>query len=303
MGGKGKDMTDYSKPGPGAYDPTNSVNKDRTVAYSIPKSIKERDVSPEERQKPGPGNYEAKSTFGSGFKAEVKGRPKERIGNDNPGPGNYESNYSPTKDRIPAYKMGTGQSRADIVSKDQSSKPGPGGYDDGYTFGKDGVKYTIRQKSPDHNKNDTPGPGNYDGNSSAVKDRVPAYKIDGGTNRTNIVSRDQQDRPGPGGYDDGDYFGKNAQKVSIRGKSPDKIGNDNPGPGNYNADPSSVKDRVPAYKMGNGQSRADIVSKDQSNLPGPGGYDDGNNFGKGGISYTIRQKSPEKLDNGLPGPG
>ena len=39
------------------------------------------------------------------------------------------------------------------------------------------------------------------------------------------------------------------------------------------------------------------------NLPGPGGYDDHNNFGKDGIKYSIRGKSPEARDNGLPGPG
>ena len=39
------------------------------------------------------------------------------------------------------------------------------------------------------------------------------------------------------------------------------------------------------------------------NLPGPGGYDDHANFGKDGIKYSFMGKSPEKLDNGVPGPG
>ena len=45
MGGKAKDMTDYSKPGPGQYNPTDSVTKDKTVSYSIAKTTRERSVS------------------------------------------------------------------------------------------------------------------------------------------------------------------------------------------------------------------------------------------------------------------
>ena len=94
--------------------------------------------------------------------------------------------------------------------------PGPGGYDDGRQFGNDGIKYTIRQKSPDHKDNGTPGPGNYDANSSAIKDRTPAYKMDGGKSRADIVSKDAYQLPGPGGYDDGRSFGKDGIKYTIR---------------------------------------------------------------------------------------
>jgi hypothetical protein len=34
------------------------------------------------------------------------GRPNERQGNGLPGPGNYNPDLSPTKDKIPSYKMG-----------------------------------------------------------------------------------------------------------------------------------------------------------------------------------------------------
>ena len=56
--------------------------------------------------------------------------------------------------------------------------------------------------------------------------------------------------PGPGGYEKHDGFGKDGIKYSIRGKSPERQGNDNPGPGNYNDDVSPTKDRVISYKMG-----------------------------------------------------
>ena len=56
--------------------------------------------------------------------------------------------------------------------------------------------------------------------------------------------------PGPGGYEKHDGFGKDGVKYSIRGKSPDRVGNDHPGPGNYEADFGPTKDRVITYKMG-----------------------------------------------------
>ena len=60
------------------------------------------------------------------------------------------------------------------------NSPGPGGYDDHYTFGKDGIKYTIRDKSPDAKGNDHPGPGTYESAFGPTKDRAIAYKIGSG---------------------------------------------------------------------------------------------------------------------------
>ena len=37
--------------------------------------------------------------------------------------------------------------------------------------------------------------------------------------------------------------------------------------------------------------------------PGPGGYDDHNQFGKGGVKYTFSGKPADMKDNGVPGPG
>lgn len=63
-------------------------------------------------------------------------------------------------------------------------------------------------------------------------------------------------------YEKNDEFGKNGVKYSIRGKSPEKQGNDVPGPGNYDAIINAIKDRAAAYKMGSSNQRAEIVSKD-----------------------------------------
>ena len=48
--------------------------------------------------------------------------------------------------------------------------PGPGGYNDNNTFGKDGLKYTIRERSPDAKGNDHPGPGTYESAFGPTKD-------------------------------------------------------------------------------------------------------------------------------------
>lgn len=58
--------------------------------------------------------------------------------------------------------------------------PGPGNYDDHNQFGKDGVKYSIRGKSPDAKDNGFPGPGNYEQDVGPTKDRSIAYKMGNG---------------------------------------------------------------------------------------------------------------------------
>lgn len=45
------------------------------------------------------------------------------------------------------------------------------------------------------------------------------------------------------------------------------------------------------------------MTKDSSTLPGPGGYEKHDEFGKNALKYSIRGKSPEQRDNGYPGPG
>lgn len=47
---------------------------------------------------------------------------------------------------------------------------------------------------------------------------------------------------------------------------------DVPGPGHYDANDSVVKNNNPSVRIGGGTQRADFVSKEQSNLPGPGNY-------------------------------
>lgn len=99
-------------------------------------------------------------------------------------------------------------------------------------------------------RNDVPGPGQYDPNESITKYASPTYKMDGKSQRIEIVSKEQQYMPGPGNYSDNRTFGQDAKSFQMRGRPQDKVGNDNPGPGNYDADANVVKDRVVTYKMG-----------------------------------------------------
>ena len=76
--------------------------------------------------------------------------------------------------------MGTGQQRAEYVSKDQQQLPGPGGYEKHDEFGKNGLKYSIRGKSPDQKDNGVPGLGNYESDFGPTKDKVVSHKMGSG---------------------------------------------------------------------------------------------------------------------------
>lgn len=52
----------------------------------------------------------------------------------------------------------------------------------------------------------------------------------------------------------------------------DKVGNDVPGPGSFNANYSAVKDKVVSHKMSN-TKKSDMVGKETKSKPGPGAYE------------------------------
>jgi hypothetical protein len=75
----------------------------------------------------------------------------------------------------------------------------------------------------------------------------------------------------------------------MRGKSNEKIDNDVPGPGDYNADPNLIKDKLIGFKIDSGTKRPEIVSKETLSIPGPGVYDSPSKLGNG-PSYRIGEK-------------
>ena len=64
----------------------------------------------------------------------------------------------------------------------------------------------------------------------------------------------------------------------MKPKPNTKVGNNNPGPGNYNASKDVVKDRVVSHKISKSM-REDIVSKSAKDMPGPGNYHSTAKFG------------------------
>jgi len=84
-----------------------------------------------------------------------------------------------------------------------------------------------------------------------------------GTQRTNLVSKDQMSLPGPGNYSNAKNFGDDAKSFSIRGRPEDKIGNEIPGPGNYNPNESATKYQSPVYKIDSGTKRSNLVSSEK----------------------------------------
>lgn len=65
---------------------------------------------------------------------------------------------------------------------------------------------------------------------------------------------------------------------------------------------SIVKDSTRVYKMGN-TNRADVVSKEARELPGPGNYANQDLIGKDSRSFVIAGKPKDMQDNRVPGPG
>lgn len=107
-----------------------------------------------------------------------------------------------------------------------------------------------RSGSPE--RNDGPGPGQYEANESMIKYKSPSYKITHGSQRVSMVSKEQMTLPGPGNYAHLREFGQDAKAFSMRGRPQEKVGNEVPGPGNYDGNLDVVKDKVRSYKMGGG---------------------------------------------------
>jgi hypothetical protein len=58
----------------------------------------------------------------------------------------------------------------------------------------------------------------------------------------------------------------------MKGKGGETKRDNIPGPGAYEASVREVRDKSPSYKMGTSQ-RVQVVSKNQTQNPGPGMYD------------------------------
>ena len=64
FGEKHRDAVDSDIPGPGSYEPKDTLNKDAIRAHSISKSNRGDFVSKSAKELPGPGNYDDGQEFG-----------------------------------------------------------------------------------------------------------------------------------------------------------------------------------------------------------------------------------------------
>jgi len=77
----------------------------------------------------------------------------------NPGPGNYDPVQSQTKNKDPAFKIGTGKRDFQVSSK---GVPGPGNYDPKSELNKRGAGIGYGKKRAFDDVITSPGPGQYD---------------------------------------------------------------------------------------------------------------------------------------------
>lgn len=124
----------------------------------------------------------------------------------------------------------------------------------------------------------SPGPGAYDANVNAIKDRVKNVGF-GKTKRGNLISKEEKLKPGPGNYNVPDTKSKKSFKIGQRINTSFK--NNTPGPGNYDPNVNVVKDSIRNVKISNSQNKSTLYhSRSTIEIPGPGSYYNGNDFGK-----------------------
>lgn len=61
MRGKEYKSERNDSPGPGAYEPKHTLNKDASTTYKIGNTSRKEIVSKEDLSKPGPGNYDVEN--------------------------------------------------------------------------------------------------------------------------------------------------------------------------------------------------------------------------------------------------
>lgn len=66
MRGKKEERYDTISPGPGGYDPTSTLTKDKVISQKMSSSKRTEMVSKSVMDLPGPGNYDSPSRLGHG---------------------------------------------------------------------------------------------------------------------------------------------------------------------------------------------------------------------------------------------
>lgn len=92
-------------PGPGVYDPRDSLSKDRIRSAIIVKGTDRFHELPRQ-DNPGPGNYYKDEYFDrNASPISLKGKAKEVLSQVMPGPGAYDPTLLAVKDALKSVKM------------------------------------------------------------------------------------------------------------------------------------------------------------------------------------------------------
>jgi Sperm-tail PG-rich repeat len=170
-------------------------------------------------------------------------------------------------------------------------------------FGAEAPKFSLYGKTGFGKKQSTPGPGQYNPKESLTQrnQKSPTLK---GASRFNDNRRDSS--PGPGMYYKEEFFAKNANAVTIKGKNNENPRDNSPGPGAYDPTLDAVKQAVRGINIASSIKPVnDIYSRTARDLiPGPGTYNKIDDFfGKDAPAFSLRGKSRDKSASDLPGPG
>jgi len=181
---------------------------------------------------------------------------------DTPGPGMYDSTFAnQTSTKVKTQSIVFGTSKRDVFGGvGKVEMPGPGNYNVDHIRKNKGPSYKFGGKT-EQRVREAPGPGQYDISIQGVKDRTKTVKI-GTSKRSELInSKSVQQFPGPGNYgEEINTFGRNAMKISLKGKPKERMGNQMPGPGSYDYSQAyrMTKDKSHSVLIGSGK-RSDII--------------------------------------------
>ena len=248
-------------PGPGQYAPKKGGNG---PTWRIGSALRENKNS---NKNPGPGQYDIPNKIFNGPKYSIATKSGAFDPTKNsfaPGPGQYNAT---TKNRPSSAKY---TMRAKPYPKNTDITPGPGNYNlrtekqlqaPSYIFGKDkkkGLEYD--------NARYVPGPGNYEYTADILHEKHPKFSFGKEIRGDNKSYK----TPGPGQYEYKNFIGKEGPRITMSAKFRTKIGENNPGPGQYDeTNTNKYKNKTPSYRIGTAKRQGLYNSIDN---PGPGQY-------------------------------
>ena len=247
-----------------------------------------------------------------------------------PGPGDYNTQKICFGETGPKYSINKSNKETQIDKMVNKSKknnaPGPGDYkisEETYyktKYKNSNVGHFGKSPKLKNNDNKYPGVGKYNINSSDDFGKSTKNKFTiGKANRKDIVDFSKTSSSfkhkndikalDPGYYQvSNNTFGKEGQKILLRGKPKDEKKFNTPGPGDYNEDKAKnyTMKKNPSIGFGYGKKTDITEIAKKKNVPScnyaPPGFDVSNKSKIGGHTFDKSERMPKQKSNGL-GPG